>query len=78
MAACSGCKESLKESLVAEDGGNIYKSCPKCSADAGYHIFYKYEEFGMRNMGDGREIVQSYCPSCRLPDGQVLTPVFTC
>lgn len=52
-------------------GTTRLKSCPECSGRAGHHVFYGEDHFGRRNMGDGREIVQSWCPACRagtLPD----------
>lgn len=33
---------------------------------------------GMRNMGDGRYIVQSWCPGCRLDDGKTPEIQFVC
>lgn len=78
MDICCGCSGSLHESLSAEDEGQQFKSCPKCSVEAGYHVFYKQEDFGFRDMGDGRHIVQSWCPSCRSNLSPALPPAFIC
>lgn len=78
MERCSSCSDPLRDSLHAEHEGQEYKSCPKCSANAGYHIFYKIEEFGDRDMGDGRHIVQSWCQACRSDLKPTLQPSFTC
>lgn len=78
MSACSGCGSSLIDSQEIELDGVTYKSCPNCSNNAGKHIFYRYEDFGMRNMGDGRHIVQSWCPSCRSDENPSLEVEFTC
>lgn len=53
MSVCEFCNTLLNESVLAVDAvGNQFKSCPKCSSDAGYHVFYRYDDFRMRN----------YCP----------------
>ncbi|PQQ30391.1 hypothetical protein C6H64_10080 [Photorhabdus luminescens] len=78
MDVCSGCHEPLHDSVVAEVEGKIYKSCPSCSTAMGQHVFYRYEDFGMRNMGDGHYIVQSWCPGCRVKDGNKPDICFTC
>lgn len=38
---CSVCEQSLSHSREVEQDGVEYKSCPKCSADAGVHVFIK-------------------------------------
>lgn len=78
MDMCPTCQDSLRESVVAEVDGEHYKSCPSCSCKSGYHVFYRYGDFGMRNMGDGRYIVQSWCPGCRLEQGAYPPVAFTC
>ncbi len=67
MSSCSSCDGSLNDSIFIES--RDLKSCPHCSALAGHHIFYRCEDFGMRDMGDGRYILQSWCPGCRSHDG---------
>lgn len=78
MAVCSECNQSLSDSQIIEKGGEVYKSGPNCSAKSGVHIFYRYEDFGMRDIGDGRNIVQSWCPSCRSDENPSLEVEFTC
>lgn len=78
MDRCSSCSEPLRDSLYEELEGQEYKSCPKCSADAGHHVFYRIEEFGDRDMGDGRHIVQSWCQACRSELKPSIPPSFTC
>ncbi|MHC2596515.1 DNA-directed RNA polymerase subunit RPC12/RpoP [Kluyvera sp. 1366] len=75
---CVTCQNSLHDSMVIEKNGEMFKSCPSCSSKARLHIFYKYNDFGMRNMGDGRFIVQSWCRGCRLQDGAHPHKEFTC
>ena len=75
---CSTCQQPLHDSVVIERNGEVFKSCPSCSNKAGTHIFYKYNDFGMRNMGDGRFIVQSWCQGCRLQEGASHNIAFTC
>lgn len=38
---CSVCEQSLSYSREVEQDGVEYKSCPKCSADAGCTFFIK-------------------------------------
>ncbi|KAA1187299.1 hypothetical protein F0L16_12825 [Photorhabdus heterorhabditis] len=78
MDVCSSCNCSFHDSIVAELEGKLYKSCPSCSVSIGQHIFYRYEDFGMRDMGDGLHIVQSWCPGCRSKDGHTPDVCFTC
>lgn len=75
---CATCQNLLHDSVVIEKNGEVFKSCPSCSSKAGSHVFYKYNDFGMRNMGDGRFIVQSWCPGCRLQDSAHPHKEFTC
>lgn len=75
---CARCGHSLHDSVIIEKDGEVFKSCPSCSSKAGAHVFYKYDNFGMRNMGDGRFIVQSWCLGCRLQDGVSPHKEFTC
>lgn len=75
---CSTCQQSLNDSVIIEKDGEVFKSCPSCSSKAGTHFFYKHDDFGMRNMGDGRFIVQSWCQGCRLQDGMKPKLVFKC
>lgn len=78
MGVCAVCGCSLNDSQDAVHKGIDYKSCPKCSADAGVHVFYKTVDFGFRDMGDGRHIVQSWCPSCRSGDNPSAPEAFRC
>ncbi len=78
MGICAVCECSLNDSQDAVHNGVDYKSCPKCSADAGVHVFYKTEDFGFRDMGDGRYIVQSWCPSCRSGENPSIPEAFRC
>lgn len=64
MSSCS-CGEPIREAIVMKTANERLKSCPECSGRAGHHVFYREDIFGMRNMGDGREIIQSWCPECR-------------
>ena len=41
-----------------------YAKCPNCGKEATTYDEVE-EEFGYRNMGDGRIIVQSWCKICR-------------
>lgn len=73
------CGASLKYAQYFKDKfGNEHKTCPKCSQNAGHHVFYPIETFHERDMGDGRVIVQSHCSSCRsyLPPKEI--PSFEC
>lgn len=63
MALCPRCQVSLSRSVYLHD--QQYKSCPACSNRAGVHAYHRYEDFGMRTMADGNQIVQSWCPVCR-------------
>lgn len=78
MGRCAVCECSLNDSQDAVHNSVDYKSCPKCSVDAGVHVFYKTEDFGYRDMGDGRHIVQSWCPSCRFGEDSAITEAFRC
>lgn len=78
MATCAVCECSLNDSQVVEHGCKEFKSCPKCSVDAGVHVFYKTEDFGFRDMGDGRHIIQSWCPSCRSGENPSIPEAFRC
>lgn len=78
MGGCAVCKFSLNDSQYAAHKGIDFKSCPKCSADAGVHVFYKTEDFGYRDMSDGRHLVQSWCPSCRSGDNPSIPEAFRC
>lgn len=78
MDACLGCGSSLHDSVSAELKGEVFKSCPSCSVEKGYHVFYRWDDFGMRNMGDGRHLVQPWCPDCRFRRPKELEVSFTC
>lgn len=78
MGSCPGCNASLNDSQDVVKQGIEFKSCPKCSVIAGGHVFYKTEDFGYRYMGDGRCIVQSWCPSCRSGDNSSIPMAFKC
>ncbi len=74
MCNCSGCGDSLKRAKWV----NGYKSCPNCSKNRGYHVFYEVDDFGTRNMGGNRGIeYQSHCKGCR-GGGRIYHPVSTC
>jgi len=78
MGNCVVCDRSLNESQDAVQDGVEYKSCPKCSEDVGVHVFYKTHDFGFRDMGDGRKIVQSWCQACRSELKPGIPPAYTC
>lgn len=46
---CSTCQQPLHDSLAIQKNGKAFKSCPLCSSKAGKHVFYKYDDFGIRN-----------------------------
>lgn len=71
-------QQPLHDSVIVEKDGEVFKSCFSCPCKAGTHVFYEHDDFGMRNMGDGRFIVQSWCQGCRLPDGMKPKSVFKC
>lgn len=80
MPVCKFCNHLLSESvLVVDAASNQFKSCPKCSSGAGYHIFYRYDDFGMRNIRDDQYIVQSWCSGCRSNNTEIRPEEqFTC
>lgn len=60
------CGDRLNEAVVKIDDAELrYKSCPNCSVQAGRHAYHAEQDFGLRHMGDGRHIAQSWCPECR-------------
>ena len=63
---CAACGEPLNESVIIVDGEGkpLLKSCPNCSERDGRHVYFKYEDFGFRMMGEHRR-VQSWCAPCR-------------
>lgn len=63
---CSACGDDLGDSqnVLGGSGEVEWKSCPECSRRGGIHVFYRFEEFGFREM-KGRPHVQSWCPRCR-------------
>lgn len=65
MSTCSGCAKPLRRSLTVQHEEGLLKSCPECSGRVGAHVFYRLEDFGDREMEDGRIIPQSWCPACR-------------
>jgi len=75
---CSTCQQPLHDSVIIEKDGEVFKSCPSCSSQAGTHVFYINDDFGMRNMGDGRYIVQSWCLGCRLKQKNTIKSFFSC
>lgn len=75
---CNGCQRPLRESIKFEQNGQIYKSCPECSGNAGHHVFYRLDDFGDRDMGNGRIIPQSWCPACRSDLLPLVSPALTC
>lgn len=72
---CPRCGQALHRSRYEQN--QAYKSCPRCSVIAGVHVYYRYEHFGMRDMGGGHVIIQSYCPDCRA-GGDGGQPLFEC
>ncbi len=74
---CS-CSNQLNESQYIDFNGATYKSCPSCSVREGHHVFYRFEDFGLRDMGDGRVLCQPWCPSCRNQQTPALIPAFSC
>lgn len=48
-----------------DSGGKDYATCPCCGLTA-YGTENIKKEFGYRNMGDRRNIPQSYCRKCRI------------
>lgn len=78
MGICSGCAKPLRGSIKIIQAGQVYKSCPECSGKVGYHVFYRLEDFGDRDMGDGRIIPQSWCPACRSDLLPLASPALTC
>lgn len=77
---CAACSEDLRDSQYQQSGKSSasqrWKSCPHCSERDGVHVFYPYEDFGFRDMGDAVR-VQSWCGSCR-GNQTSLSPSFTC
>ena len=63
---CGTCGKRLERSMKMVQNGQRLKSCPNCSTLAGRHQFYREDDFGIRDMGDGRHILQSWCPECRV------------
>ena len=64
---CGDCGKPLNRSLYSAD--EQLKSCPNCSAEAGYHLFYRHPEaFGTsdaRTSDTTPDGVQSHCEACR-------------
>lgn len=77
MSICS-CGEAIRESIVTNDDSGRFKSCPECSGRAGHHVFYPEKSFSMREMGDGRYIVQSWCPECRAGNPTTMEAAYEC
>ena len=77
MSICS-CGAPIRESLTIITRTARLKSCPQCSGRAGHHVFYREGTFGMRNMGGGREIIQSWCPECRGGNQPTRRPDYEC
>ncbi len=44
-----------------------HTQCPNCGKEANSYEEVE-NEFGYRNMGDGRTIVQSWCRECRIEE----------
>jgi len=79
MEKCS-CDELLNESITMTltSKPQRLKSCPNCSTAAGHHVFYLEDTFGKRDMGDGRILVQSWCPECRVHRTVTQSAVYKC
>jgi phage FluMu protein Com len=64
---CTHCRKLLAASQYRE--GRTWKSCPRCSAREGEHVFYRYpEEFGTSDQRVSAETpdgAQSHCLACR-------------
>ncbi|KAB7896427.1 hypothetical protein GA565_10775 [Rouxiella sp. S1S-2] len=79
MSGICSCNVRLDDSQYCIDSfGNTFKSCPRCSQISGHHVFYTTDEFGEKDMGDGRVLLQTYCPSCRSYKNRPLVPAFEC
>lgn len=78
MSKCGSCAKPLRRSLKVMREGVSLKSCPECSGRAGYHVFYRLEDFGDREMEDGRIIPQSWCPACRADVPSSISPFIVC
>lgn len=74
---CS-CGKPLRDAITLERDDGVLKSCPECSGRAGRHVFYREDDFGTRDMGDGRVIPQSWCPTCRSDSIPSTRPAFEC
>lgn len=78
---CTSCSQELTDSQIvrsSQPGDDvIWKSCPNCSVLRGVHVYYDYEDFGFRDMGDDRVLIQSWCAPCRSAQAPV-TPSFVC
>jgi hypothetical protein len=72
------CGETLRQSVTMKTRSERLKSCPECSGRRGRHVFYREEAFGSRDMGDGREIIQSWCPECRAGTAPSGTSAYEC
>lgn len=75
---CPVCEEQLRVTVYRED--DEFKSCPRCSARDGRHVFYALDDFGDRRPHGGDAIIQSWCRPCRgdrapgLPAGYCVQP----
>lgn len=74
---CAHCGSPLHRSVERYLDGQYLKSCPKCSEQTGYHVFYRAEEFGERNM-DGVIRIQSWCRGCRAKHPYALDVIALC
>ena len=62
--------KSLKRSVYRRRRGKEYKSCPRCSVQAGKLVFYPLDEYGVRTMEGGDVLPQSWCRGCRNKGGK--------
>lgn len=63
-------ERSLNRSVYRKRGKTMFKSCPRCSVQAGKLVFHKLEEYGERTMEDGKVVPQSWCRGCRNKGGR--------
>ena len=59
------CGLPLDEPLLMMVDGERLKSCPRCSVQVQRHCFHREASFGLR-LSNGRPIVESCCPECRI------------
>ena len=82
METCINCKKSISDAKFLLLNNTVYKSCPKCSAVAKKHIFYKCPDaFGQtekRITANNPMGLQSYCSNCRSEKGGPFENAVSC